>query len=62
MRRAAGVERIVQTALDEVYDKLGLSRAFVQLGHTPVEEAAEEGTDRLDGNGTDGVERGEING
>ncbi len=62
MRRAAGVERIVQTALDEIYDKLGLSRAFVQLGHNPVEEAAEEGTDSLDGNGTDGVERGEING
>ena len=35
MRRAAGVERIVQTALDELYETLGTSRAFIQLGTTP---------------------------
>ncbi len=31
MRRAPGVERMVQTAVDELYDALGISRAFVRL-------------------------------
>ncbi|MEA2008190.1 MAG: GAF domain-containing protein, partial [Chloroflexota bacterium] len=43
MRRAAGVERIVQTALDELYKALGTSRAFIQLGTTaPTQEETVE--------------------
>lgn len=32
MRRAAGVEKIIQTALNELSEALGTSRAYVQLG------------------------------
>jgi GAF domain-containing protein len=35
MRRATGVEDIVQTAVDELFSLLGTSRAFVRLGTAP---------------------------
>jgi GAF domain-containing protein len=35
MRRAASIEDIVQTAVDELFGALGTSRAFVRLGVTP---------------------------
>ncbi|MGD1993961.1 MAG: GAF domain-containing protein [Anaerolineae bacterium] len=35
MRRAVTVDRIVQTAVDELYQALGTSRTFVRLGTTP---------------------------
>jgi GAF domain-containing protein/HAMP domain-containing protein len=35
MRRAASVEGIVQTAVDELFNALGTSRAFVRLGTVP---------------------------
>jgi GAF domain-containing protein len=38
MRRAAGVDRIVETALEELSNALGTSRAFVRLGVSPPEE------------------------
>jgi GAF domain-containing protein len=37
MRRASGVEGIVQTAVDELFEALGASRTFVQLGAPPAE-------------------------
>ncbi|HEY89560.1 MAG TPA: GAF domain-containing protein [Thermoflexia bacterium] len=40
MRRAAGIEDIVQTAVDELYQALGTSRAFVRLGNLPASGAA----------------------
>lgn len=43
MRRAAGVDRIVETALEELYSALGTSRAFVRLGVSP--RAEEEQSD-----------------
>lgn len=42
MRRAAGVEGIVQAAVDELFSVLGTSRAFVRLGGLPAEQAAEQ--------------------
>ena len=36
MHRAAGVESIVQTALDELSEALGTSRAFIRLGTAPI--------------------------
>jgi len=41
MRRATGVEGIVQTAVDELFDVLGASRTFVRLGDGP--SAPEDG-------------------
>jgi GAF domain-containing protein len=38
MRRAADVESIVQTAVDELFSVLGTSRAFVRLGAIPPAE------------------------
>lgn len=38
MRRAASVDRIVETALEELSSALGTSRAFVRLGVSPPEE------------------------
>jgi GAF domain-containing protein len=38
MRRAAGVDRIVETALEELNNALGTSRAFVRLGVSSTEE------------------------
>ncbi len=38
MRRAAGVDRIVETALEELNNALGTSRAFVRLGVSPTEK------------------------
>jgi len=35
MRRATNVEKIVQTAVDELFSTLGTSRAFVRLGVAP---------------------------
>lgn len=46
MRRAAGIEGIVQTAVDELYQALGTSRAFVRLGNVP---AASEKRDDAEG-------------
>ena len=37
MRRASGVEGIVQTAVDELFEALGASRTFVRLGAPPAE-------------------------
>lgn len=42
MRRAAGVEGIVQAAVDELFSVLGTSRAFVRLGGLPATQADEE--------------------
>ena len=42
MRRASGVEGIVQTAVDELFSVLGASRTFVRLGEAPSTQ--EEGT------------------
>ncbi|MEA3308804.1 MAG: GAF domain-containing protein [Chloroflexota bacterium] len=42
MRRAAGIEDIVQTAVDELYQALGTSRAFVRLGNLPAASIASE--------------------
>jgi GAF domain-containing protein len=43
MRRAASVESIVQTAVDELYEALGTTRAFVRLGVAPSsQESVEE--------------------
>ena len=41
MRRATGVEGIVQTAVDELFDVLGASHTFVRLGDGP--SAPEDG-------------------
>jgi GAF domain-containing protein len=41
MRRASGVEGIVQTTVDELFDVLGASRTFVRLGDGP--SAPEDG-------------------
>jgi GAF domain-containing protein len=35
MRRVTSVEGIVQTAVDELFNVLGVSRTFVRLGTTP---------------------------
>jgi len=42
MRRASGVEGIVQTAVDELFSVLGASRTFVRLGEAPSTQ--EDGT------------------
>jgi GAF domain-containing protein len=48
MRRAASIEGVVQAAVDELFDALGTSRAFVQLGITPDEDAG-DGRDPAEG-------------
>lgn len=40
MRRAASVEDVVQTAVDELYRVLGTSRTFVRLGTVPSQDGA----------------------
>jgi GAF domain-containing protein len=50
MRRAASIEGVVQAAVDELFEALGTSRAFVRLGTTPDEDG---------GNGRDPVENTE---
>ncbi len=46
MRRAVTVDRIVQTAVDELYQALGTSRTFVRLGTTPPQpEGGSDGAD-----------------
>ena len=46
MRRAAGVEGIVQTAVNQLFDVLGASRTFVRLGSAPsAEEDRDAGQD-----------------
>ena len=46
MRRAAGVEGIVQAAVDELFSVLGTSRAFVRLGGLPAAQAAAQAAAR----------------
>jgi GAF domain-containing protein len=46
MRRAASVEDIVRTAVDELADVLGTSRTFVRMETLP---AAQDGEDRAAG-------------
>jgi GAF domain-containing protein/HAMP domain-containing protein len=46
MRRAVTVDRIVQTAVDELYQALGTSRTFVRLGTAPPQ--SEGGSDGAD--------------
>ncbi len=47
MRRAVTVDRIVQTAVDELYQALGTSRTFVRLGTTPPQtEGGSDGADK----------------
>ncbi|MEA3350846.1 MAG: GAF domain-containing protein [Chloroflexota bacterium] len=49
MRRAPGVERIIQTALDELSENLGASRAFIQLGTTPIAAEKADGGKKVSG-------------
>ncbi|MBE9506415.1 MAG: GAF domain-containing protein [Chloroflexi bacterium] len=44
MRRAAGVDSIIQVAVDELFGVLGTSRAFVRLGTAP--SAQDDGEDK----------------
>ncbi len=42
IHRAAGVDRIIHTVLDELYEALGTSRAYVQLGNMPSQAKEEK--------------------
>ncbi len=42
MRRAAGVDRVIETALEELHNALGTSRVFVQLKTTSPEQERHE--------------------
>lgn len=53
MRRAVTVDRIVQTAVDELYQALGTSRTFVRLGTTPPQPPDDGGGDTEAENGED---------
>ena len=55
MRRAVTVDRIVQTAVDELYQALGTSRTFVRLGTTPPQPPDDDQADTALGNEDDEV-------
>jgi hypothetical protein len=48
MRRAAGVEGIVQAAVDELFSVLGASRTFVRLGGLSAPQTAAQAAAQTD--------------